>query len=129
MMKEKGVNVLGVGTDIIEIERIEEAIGRHGDRFLNRLFTEKEKKYCLRYKKPGTHFAGRFAAKEAILKAFGTGLQKEMTWKEIEIVNDRQGKPEVHLSERLKKIMAMDHIFISISHCESYATATAIVVG
>lgn len=121
--------IQGVGTDIIEIGRIKEAIARHGDRFLDRLFTDKEKAYCLRYKDAVPHFAGRFAAKEAVLKAFGTGLNHEMTWKEIEILNDKQGKPEVHLSIRLRGVVPIDHIFLSISHCDAYATATAIVVG
>lgn len=131
-MKENSPNhyqVQGVGTDIIEIQRIEEAFERHGERFLNRLFTEKEKDYCERYKQAMPHYAGRFAAKEAVLKALGTGLHPEITWKEIEIINNPQGKPEVHLSTRLSRILSVGHIFISISHCDSYATATAIVVG
>jgi holo-[acyl-carrier protein] synthase len=131
-MTKKTINqciIKGVGTDIIEIERIKVAIERHGSRFLDRLFTEKEQSYCGRYKDPTPHYAGRFAAKEAILKALGTGLHAEMTWKEIEIVNDLQGKPEVQLSARLKASLAVAQIFLSISHCESYATATAIVMG
>ncbi len=122
-------NVQGVGTDIIEIERISEAIARHGDRFLDRLFTETEKKYCARYKDAMPHFAGRFAAKEAVLKAIGTGLHPDVTWQDIEVINDAQGKPEVHLSPKLSKALSIAHIFISISHCKSYATATAIIVG
>lgn len=131
-MTKKTINagsIQGIGTDIIEVERIKDAIERHGERFLDRLFTEKEQKYCLRYKDAMPHFAGRFAAKEAIVKAFGTGLHAEMSWKEIEIVNDSQGKPEVKLSPRLKKSLKVVHIFLSISHCEAYATATAIVIG
>jgi holo-[acyl-carrier protein] synthase len=132
-MKKNTPNALptvqGVGTDIIEIERIKEAIARHGDRFLDRLFTAKEKTYCLRYKDSIPRFAGRFAAKEAVLKAFGTGITQEMTWKEIEILNDKQGKPEVQLSARLRDVLSVDHIFLSISHCDAYATATAIVVA
>lgn len=121
-------SIFGVGTDIIEIGRIQVAIERHGDRFLERIFTEKERTYCLRYKDSMPRFAGRFAAKEAILKALGTGLHPEITWQEMEIVNDSQGKPEAHLSSRLKKTLGISRIFLSISHCESYATATAIVV-
>ena len=120
--------ICGVGTDIIEINRIREAVKQHGDRFLDRLFTEKEKTYCLRYKDSMPRFAGRFAAKEAILKAFGTGLHPEIQWQEIEILNDKQGKPEVHLSSRLRKSLSISNVFLSISHCESHATATAIVV-
>lgn len=121
--------VQGVGTDIIEIRRIKEAIDRHGERFIDRIFTAKEKKYCQQYQDQVARFAGRFAAKEAILKALGTGLQPEITWQEIEVINDGQGKPEVHLSPRLKRSFPMAHLFISISHCDDYATATAILVG
>ncbi|MCC5832956.1 MAG: holo-ACP synthase [Chlamydiales bacterium] len=119
----------GVGTDIIEVRRIKEAIERHGDRFINRLFTEKERLYCRRYQDSIPRFAGRFAAKEAVLKALGTGLKPDIGWQEIEILNDRQGKPEVHLSARLKRTFPFTHLFVSISHCQEYATATAILVG
>ncbi|MFN0065050.1 MAG: holo-ACP synthase [Chlamydiales bacterium] len=122
-------SILGIGTDIIEIGRISEAYARHGDRFLSRLFTKEERNYCERYSKPIPHYAGRFAAKEAILKALGTGLIGELSWTEIEVLNNRDGKPEVHLSPRLQTLYPLAHLFLSISHCESYATATAILVG
>ena len=121
--------VRGVGTDIIEIHRIQEAYERHGERFLDRLFTEKEQAYCLRYKNAIPHFAGRFAAKEAVLKALGTGLHQSITWKEIEIINDSQGKPEVEIPLGVLRSMSASHLLLSISHCESYATATAILMG
>jgi holo-[acyl-carrier protein] synthase len=124
-----GYNIRGVGTDIIEIQRIKEAIARHGAPFLDRLFTEKEREYCRRYKEATSHFAGRFAAKEAILKACGMGLHQKIAWLEIEILNDERGKPEVHLPLRLKQELSVSHIFLSISHCDAYATATAIAVG
>lgn len=121
--------VIGVGTDIIAIERIKSALERHGERFLDRLFTSKEKAYCGKYANPVPNYAGRFAAKEAVLKALGTGLVGEMSWQEIEIINDPNGKPEVHLSKRLQKLHPTAHFFISISHCDAYATATAILTG
>lgn len=120
--------IQGLGTDIIEIGRIHEALERHGNRFLDRLFTEKEKAYCFRYKDSATRFAGRFAAKEAILKALGTGESPEATWKEIEILNNEQGKPEVFLSSRLQETYSVANVLLSISHCDSYATATAILL-
>jgi len=126
--KHSPETISGIGTDIIEIRRIQEAIERHGDRFTDRLFTKKEKSYCQQYNDPIPRFSGRFAAKEAILKALGTGLKPEITWQEIEVINDSHGKPEVHLSERLKRTFPMIHIFVTISHCEKYATATAILV-
>ena len=121
--------ISGIGTDIIEIRRIMEAIERHGERFLMRLFTEKERAYCQRYANALPHYAGRFAAKEAIVKALGTGFQFEMTWLDLEILNNTLGKPEVTLSARLRKTFPLANFFLSISHCNEYATATAIVVG
>lgn len=115
----------GLGTDIIEIKRIAAAIERHGERFLRALFSENEKNYCQRYKDPAPHFAGRFAAKEAILKALGTGVQKDIGWLDIEIIGDTHGKPEVHLSERMRKNFPKAIFLLSISHCKEYATATA----
>ena len=117
----------GIGTDIIEIARIQKAHERHGDRFLERILTEKERDYCAKYAKPWPNLAGRFAAKEAVLKALGTGLVGEMTWHEIEVLNNGEGKPEVYLSARLKTLYPKAHIFLSISHCETYATATALL--
>lgn len=115
----------GLGTDIIEIKRIASAIERHGERFLLSLFTEKERSYCQRYADPSPHYAGRFAAKEAILKALGTGLQKEIGWLDIEVIGDSHGKPEVHLSERLRQNFPKAIFLLSISHCKEYAIATA----
>jgi holo-[acyl-carrier protein] synthase len=119
----------GIGTDIIEVRRIKEAVDRHGERFINRIFTKKEQLYCQCYQDPIPRYAGRFAAKEAILKAIGTGIGAEISWKDIEIVNDPHGKPEAYFSSRLKKAFPLTHLFVSISHCEEYATATAILVG
>ncbi len=123
----KGQTLEGVGTDIIEIHRIKEAIERHGDRFLTKLFTEAERHYCENYANPIPHFAGRFAAKEAIVKAMGTGFHHEIQWTEIEIINNNLGRPEVKLSHRLTQLFPQIHIFLSISHCKDYATATALV--
>ncbi len=121
--------VNGIGTDIIEIRRIHEAIERHGDRFIDRLFSNREKSYCRQYRDSVPRFAGRFAAKEAILKALGTGLKPDITWLEVEVINDVHGKPEVHLSDRLAQLFPHTRLLISISHCKEYATATAILVG
>lgn len=112
---------LELGTDIIEVERIQAAIENYGDRFINRLFTQKEKEYCLKRKNASKHLAGRFAAKEAIAKALGTGIGKEIGWKDIEILNDERGKPFVYIKHRKR-----DDISLSISHCHSYAVATAV---
>ncbi len=120
--------IQGLGTDIIEIDRIRDAIERHGLHFLNRLFSQKEQDYCYGFKDASPRFAGRFAAKEAIVKALGTGFGEEVSWHDIEIVNDNLGKPLVHLSEALKKKYKNPKILLSISHCVKYATATAILI-
>lgn len=109
----------GIGTDIIEIDRIRKSIEKHGSHFLDRLFSKKEQDYCHKYKDPAPHFAGRFAAKEAISKALGTGFSSEFSFLDIEIINDATGKPIVTLSKKGK-------IHVSISHCNSFATATAL---
>lgn len=118
--------ILGVGNDIIEIERIRASIERFGERFLNRLFTANEQKYCLAHKDPAKNFAGRFAAKEAFVKALGTGFRKGVSWLDIEILNDAYGKPCITLSEPLKELTHPSQFSLSISHCRDYATAVII---
>lgn len=118
--------ILGIGNDIIEIERIRKGIDAHGLRFIERIFTKEEQDYCLKYKDPVPHFAGRFSAKEAIVKALGTGFGEHASWQDIHILNDAHGKPSVHFSNILEKKLKNTKMFLSISHCELYATAVAI---
>jgi holo-[acyl-carrier protein] synthase len=115
----------GCGIDIIEIDRIRESITRHGQHFLDRLFT-REQDYCLKHSDAAPHFAGFFSAKEAIVKALGTGFGEYAHWLEIEIVHDTLGKPTVQLSQTLQQHFHSPMIMISISHCKQYATAIAI---
>jgi len=122
---EKG-SILGIGNDIIEIERIRGSIDNHGYRLISRLFTVKEQDYCLQYKDPIPHFAGRFSAKEAIVKALGTGFGEHASWLDLEIVNDKAGKPYVNFSEKLQERLKNTSMQISISHCQLYVTAVAI---
>lgn len=122
----KDTDVKGIGTDIIEITRIAQSIERHGHHFLSRLFSQKEQDYCLKYKNPAPHFAGRFAAKEAIAKALGTGFGESLSWHDIEILGDEHGKPTVHFSPEAKQKFHNPNILVSISHCTSHATATAV---
>lgn len=121
-----GAKVLGLGNDIIEISRIRKSIERHGAHFLNRLFTEKEQDICYKHQDSAPHFAGRFAAKEAIAKALGTGFGADVAWHDIEVLSDERGKPVVHLSEGLKASFKNPHLLVSISHSTDYATAVAI---
>ncbi len=119
-------SILGIGNDIVEIERIRSSIDNHGYRLISRLFTMKEQDYCLKYKDPIPHFAGRFSAKEAIVKAFGTGFGEHASWLDLEILNDTAGKPSVHLSQKLQEKYRDTQVLISISHCQLYVTAFAI---
>lgn len=113
--------IRGVGIDIIEVKRIKKLMEEYGDRFFQRILTEKEITYCRKFSKPELHFAGRFASKEAYSKAIGTGVGKEFSWKDIEILNDDKGKPYiVHLKENEFSAYKYE---ISISHTEEYACA------
>lgn len=115
------------GTDIIEIDRIKESIETLGERFLNKVFTKKEIEYCESKKiQKYQHYAARFAAKEAVLKAISQLLESkfDIEWKEIEILNDEDGRPYANI---LKKGINIDNIDISISHCKTYAVASVVV--
>lgn len=118
----------GLGSDIIEVDRIENAISKHGAPFLNRLFTLAEQEYCDRFKDAARHYAGRFAAKEAIVKALGTGFREGISWLDIEILNDAAGKPQVKLSPSAEALFGTRKFELTISHCKSYALAVAIHV-
>ena len=121
--------ILGTGIDIIEVERIEQALLRHGDRFLARLFTPGEIAYSESSKTHRTRrLAARFAAKEATLKAFGLGL-RDVKWTDIEVVHDALGKPSLRLTGRLAEIAAergVARLHLSLSHCKEYAIAQVV---
>jgi len=126
------MNPLGIGTDIIECLRIAQMIQRHGEIFLSRVFTPHEIAYCSARKAANQHYAGRFAAKEAVLKALGTGWTRGIQWKDIEVVNELGGKPNIVLSGGAKEVserLGIRTIMISISHCRSHATAYALALG
>lgn len=118
--------IRGIGTDIIEVSRIEGNIKRHGQKFLDKVFTVNEQAYCKSFRESARNFAGRFAAKEAVVKALGTGLSEGVDWLDIEILNDAQGKPFLIFSEKFKILFENPVIHLSISHCHEYATATAV---
>jgi holo-[acyl-carrier protein] synthase len=125
-MNNQDSPILGIGNDIIEIERIRKSFENHGYRLLARLFSTKEQDYCFKYKDPIPHFAGRFSAKEAIVKAFGTGFGEKASWLDMEILNDSSGKPFVRFSETLNQRFNHPLMLVSISHCQLYVTAMAI---
>lgn len=120
--------IRGIGSDIIEVDRIQAAMNRHGERFLQRIFSPEEIRYCFSHQDAARHFAGRFAAKEAIVKALGTGFRQGVTWLDMEVLNDSLGKPEVVLTLRLLELCGQTSVMVTISHCKQYATATAIWV-
>jgi len=116
----------GLGHDMIEISRVQRLIERYGQKFLDRLFTPEEQAYCL--SKRAERVAGRFAAKEAVSKALGTGFREEVTWKGISILPGNDGQPVVTLSDDIMKRFDDPQISLSISHCKEYASAVAILV-
>jgi holo-[acyl-carrier protein] synthase len=124
--------MLGLGTDIVEIVRIGEMIERHGELFLERVYTEKEVAYCQKRASSYQHFAGRWAAKEAVLKALGTGWAKGISWRDIEVVTLPSGQPRVLVHGAVQELSEQAGItgyLLSISHCRSHATATAVALG
>lgn len=118
--------IKGIGTDIVEIARIKKSIERQGETFLEMLFTEKERAYCNKFNSRECQYAGRFAAKESIAKALGTGIGKELKWHDIEILNDVLGKPCVIMSQEWSSRNPGIEVLISISHEKSYAVAFAV---
>ncbi len=126
------MNVIGIGTDIIEVLRIANMIERHGELFLRRVYTNWEIEYCNARKAAVQHFAGRWAAKEAILKALGTGWANGIHWVDMEVRNEPGGEPRVSLGGRAREIaeeLGIRNMPISISHCRHYATAYAMALG
>ena len=117
--------IVGIGTDIIEVARIERLMAGQ-KRFQKRIFTETEVAYCESKKNKAQNYAARFAAKEAFLKAIGTGWRQGVAFKEIEVVNNPQGKPEIFLSGKAKEIadnLGITNIQISLSHLKDIAIA------
>ncbi len=126
------MEILGIGTDIIECPRIGRMIEQHGELFLRRVYTEREIRYCQARKHAIEHFAGRWAAKEAILKAIGTGWTQGICWTDMEVRNEAGGRPRVMVRGGAKDVAiqrGIGDIMISISHCRTYATAHALAVG
>ena len=125
-------NILGTGIDIVETARIQDALDKFGERFLKRCFWPEEIAYCQSMKFPALHFAARFAAKEAISKAFGTGIGKMFGWKDVSIRKLDSGEPQAVLhgkGEELARVRGAAKIFVSLSHCKEYAAAHAVIVG
>ena len=126
------MNIHGIGTDIIECLRIAQMIERHGEHFINRVYTDHEIQYCSARKSATQHYAGRWAAKEAILKAIGTGWIRGISWRDVEVHNLPGGQPVVKLRGGAREAVeqrGITDVLISISHCRSHATAYALAKG
>lgn len=120
--------VIGIGIDIIEIERIKRSVDTYGNTFLNKIFTQNELDYCLSKHNKYQHLAARFAAKEAIYKAMATSWEKDTTWKSIEITNESNGLPIVKLFGKLNEFISDDKdIKVSLSHSDNYVACVAII--
>lgn len=123
--------IIGIGVDLVKIDRIDKA-GKNHEGFLERLFTDREREYCSRQKFPAQHYAARFAAKEAVLKAIGTGWSAGVKWTDMEILHGEGGGPIVNLTGRVKDLIdlkGVKQIFLSYSHDGGYAVAQVVLEG
>ena len=121
-----------MGVDIAEVQRIREAIERHGEGFLKRVYTDRERAYCERFKNKYERYAGRFAAKEAAMKALGTGWRRGVKWVDLEVVREMSGRPTLAIAGEAAKIaqqIGVKSVALSITHTEHQALAQVIFEG
>ena len=126
------MEIVAHGIDLVDCPRIEEMINRHGERFIDRVFTVAEQAYAEKNKNSVEKYAGRFAAKEAILKLMGTGWRGKIAWTDIEIINNNNGQPQVTLDGEVKSIadeLGISQISISITHTANFAIASAVALA
>jgi holo-[acyl-carrier protein] synthase len=126
------IMIVGIGSDMAEVPRLRQAIERHGERFLQRVFTPLEISYCRTHRNADERFAARFAAKEAMMKALGTGWRRGIRWRDIEISNAASGKPELRLSGKALEFyesLGGTRILLSLTHTDHYALAQVIIEG
>lgn len=125
------MRVFGIGIDVVEVARIAAAIERHGEPFLNRIFTAAERGYCASRKQSPLHFAARFAAKEAVAKALGTGIGSQAGWLDLEVIHHPSGAPKIRLAgpaASFATTRGITEVQISLSHAREYAAANAIAI-
>jgi holo-[acyl-carrier protein] synthase len=123
--------LIGIGTDVIEVERVRGVIERQGERFLARVFTEEERAYCDGIMHPFKHYAARFAAKEAVSKCFSTGIGPELGWRSVSVYHGERHQPLVRLDaqgEALLRHVGATHVHLSLSHTDTVAMAVAALV-
>jgi holo-[acyl-carrier protein] synthase len=126
------MEIIAHGIDLVDFPRIEEMVNRHSDRFLDRVFTANEQAYASANKNSVEKLAGRFAAKEAVLKLLGTGWRGKIAWTDIEVVNTATGQPQIKLSGEVKKIadkLGITQISVSITHTANFAIASAVALA
>ena len=126
------MEIIAHGIDLVDCPRIEQMIQRHGNRFLDRVFTAAEQAYAGANKNEVEKLAGRFAAKEAVLKLVGTGWRGKIAWTDIEIINNPAGQPEVTLRGEVRKIadkLGIKHVSVSITHTANFAIASAVALA
>lgn len=124
--------VVSHGIDMVECSRMGELVGRYGERFLKRVFTQAELAYCRGRRREIEHLAGRFAVKEAVLKVLGTGWRKGINWTDVEVTNEPSGQPRVSIRGRCREVADERHItdiLVSISHIETHAIGSAVAVN
>jgi holo-[acyl-carrier protein] synthase len=123
--------VLGIGIDATDIPRVAALVAKYGDRFLRRVFTDGEIAYCSRHRDPTPHLAGRFAAKEAAMKALGTGHAEGVLWTDVEVLRD-EGPPRLVLhgaAAARAAMMRVHHSFLTITHADAIAVAQVMLMG
>ncbi len=128
---EEGGIVLGLGTDMVDVERIRRSHERHGERFLKRVFTAVEQEYCLAQSNPYPHLAARFAAKEAVSKAFSTGIGAEFSWTSLSVEHGERSQPLARLDEKGRALLESvggTNVLLSLSHTATIGHAVALVV-
>ena len=126
------MKIIAHGIDLVDFPRIDEMAKQHGRRFLNRVFTAAEQAYAEANKNRIEKLAGRFAAKEAILKLMGTGWRGKIAWTDIEVINNPKGQPEVTVTGEVEKIanmLGIEHISVSITHTANFAIASAVALA
>jgi holo-[acyl-carrier protein] synthase len=122
--------IYGVGTDLVEVSRIERIIGKWRDRFIRRVYSEGEIRYCSRRACPALHFAARFAAKEAFLKGVGLGMTGGVAFRDVEVITGAEGNPELGFHGRAREMVdraGITETHVSISHTERYAVAFVVL--
>jgi holo-[acyl-carrier protein] synthase len=124
--------VLGLGLDLVEVCRLERVIARQGERFLRRVFTNGEREYCAAKTEPAVFYAARFAAKEAVAKAFGTGIGAAIGWLDIEVVRESSGAPQIRLLDKgaaLARSRSVARVLLSLTHTGGMAAASVVLIS